>query len=188
LEKLRSFFDHAVAQLQSLLDQILFQLAELFFQIQAGRCKVDGGTPFFSPLLYSERTRLSGRMMLELSSATLRSMIFSNSPDVPREIIIHERIQSVRGNGAHIFFQLAGKFFEKILRQQRNILPPLPQRGKVQLDHVQSKEKVFPEPSLDDLPFQVSIRSREDADIHAHGLGLAHAHEFPFLNHAEGLT
>ena len=74
-----------------------------------------------------------------------------------------------------------------MLHQQRDVLPPLAQRGKLNGDHVQPVVQVLPKPSGGDLFRQIARGSGDQAHFHPGRLHPAHAFELALLDGAQEL-
>jgi hypothetical protein len=75
---------------------------------------------------------------------------------------------------------------EERLGQYRDVVGAVTKRH-LQRDHVQAMVKIGSEQALRDGLFEIAVRRREDAHVHAHGLGAADALERPLLQHAQDL-
>ncbi len=76
---------------------------------------------------------------------------------------------------------------EEMLRQREDVLPPVPQGGEEDGDHVEPVVEVLPERAPRHHLFQVGVRRRDDPDVHGYGPVLPEALERPFLQNAQQL-
>ena len=83
-----------------------------------------------------------------------------------------------------VFF---GQRAEKMLRQQRNVFAPFPQRRQHEIDHVQPIVQVFTKDACGNGFFKVAMRRRQDADIDRACFGRPDRPDFAFLQYPEQL-
>ena len=74
-----------------------------------------------------------------------------------------------------------------MLREDRDVRPPLAKRGHAHRDDVQPVEQVLAERALLDHLSQVAVGRGDDADVHLDRLRVADALELTRLNHAQEL-
>src|SRR5262249_7760103 len=87
----------------------------------------------------------------------------------------------------NLLLELLGKFQQKLLGQQRNIVAPVAQSRQVHLHYVESVVQILAEFALLYHLAQISVRGAHQADIDANGLVGAQALEIAFLQHAQQL-
>ena len=78
-------------------------------------------------------------------------------------------------------------FPDELRHQEGNVTFPVPQRGKLDVEHVEPEVEVPPE--LTDLHERPNflVRGRDDPDVHAYGLLPADPEELPFLQDSQQL-
>src|SRR5882762_10647458 len=105
--------------------------------------------------------------------------------DVPGPVPQEERLARVGGErGA----PLAGVPRGEVLRQERNVLPPLAQRRNADGDDVEPVEEILPEPPrFDGLP-EVLVGGGDHARVHLDGSALPHPADLAFLQDAQELS
>src|SRR6266850_6388513 len=74
---------------------------------------------------------------------------------------------------------------DEVLHQDRNVFPPLSQRGHLEWEHVESIEEILAEYSLGHRGRQVTIGRRDDAYVDPDPILAAHPIEFPLLEDAQ---
>ena len=79
------------------------------------------------------------------------------------------------------------KAFQEELRQRNNVFPAFPQGREDDMDGVDAVVQVFAETAFPYQLFQVHVGGADKPDIHRDGLGAAHAHHAPALNHPQQL-
>ena len=102
-------------------------------------------------------------------------------------MVIHQHLESF---GAETVSRLAVLFavlLRKKLDQGRDVFLALPQRRKLNIDHIEAVIKVFAESSVVHQPFQVDIGCRNDPGIHLDRVVGAQPHEFLLLDNAQEL-
>src|SRR6185436_11049433 len=77
--------------------------------------------------------------------------------------------------------------FEEVLREQRHIVTPLPQRREVDADDVQAIVEVLAEAAVLHLLLQIDVGGGNDADVDLDRLHAAEAHELTLLHDAQQL-
>src|SRR5277367_3448524 len=96
-------------------------------------------------------------------------------------------MQGLRRKPPRLLLELLRRFQQKLLREQWDIVAPLPQRRQMHLDDIQSVEEIFAEfPLLDHLR-EVSIGCANQANVDAYGLVASQSLKISFLNHAQQL-
>src|SRR5260221_2202971 len=80
---------------------------------------------------------------------------------------------------------LAGKFFQEMTDQQRNVFSTAAQGRQVNRDHVQAIEKIFAELAFTYQQVQVNIGCRDDSDIDLELMDSAQVHELTVLQDAQ---
>ena len=73
------------------------------------------------------------------------------------------------------------------MRQRKNLLAPLAQRGNYDFDDVQPEEQVLPEMSLAHRSVEIAIRRRDDAHVGGASAGFPDALELLVLEEPEQL-
>lgn len=73
------------------------------------------------------------------------------------------------------------ELLQEMLYQEGDVLSPVPEGRKRQLDDLQAVVKVFPELAALHLCLQVLVGGRDDSNIHPHRLRVSHSLEFLFL-------
>src|SRR6516162_4376588 len=81
--------------------------------------------------------------------------------------------------------RFSGILLDEIRCQQRNIFTPVAERRQSYRDHVETIEQILPEGSALDGVLNVSIRSRNEADINLNRARSAHAFEFALLQNSQ---
>ena len=76
---------------------------------------------------------------------------------------------------------------EKDLRQQFDVLPPLPQRRQAQHEHGQPKIEILAQPAVAHERFRGLVRGGHDADVHENLLAPADPNEAARFEHAQQL-
>src|SRR5579864_915252 len=74
---------------------------------------------------------------------------------------------------------------EEVLRQPRNFFSPLTKRWNVNVDHIETIEKVLAKLSLTDCLFEVAMRGGNDAYVYFDRLIASQPQEFSILEHLE---
>src|SRR6185369_1044569 len=71
--------------------------------------------------------------------------------------------------------------------EHRYVVPALPQRRQIDLQHAESIEEIGTKRAILDELSQRLVRGRDDAYVNLDRLRPAHAHELPLLEHAHEL-
>ena len=74
------------------------------------------------------------------------------------------------------------------MHQQRNIFATLPQRRKIDADHVEAIEEIFAELAFPHQLAEIDVGGGDDAHIHLNLLHAAQMHELAVLQHAQNLA
>src|SRR5580698_8991129 len=96
-------------------------------------------------------------------------------------------MQSLRRKPPRLLLELLRRFQQKLLREQWDIVAPLPQRRQTHLDDIQSVEKIFAEFPLLDHFRKVPIGCANQANVNVYGLVAPQSLKISFLNHAQQL-
>src|SRR5580704_3512965 len=89
--------------------------------------------------------------------------------------------------GLHRLAIALGVTAQEISSQRWNVLTAIAERGNLNLDCVQTEEKILPEASGRDFLIEVGIGGGDDPHIHAAGLGRSDAFHLTAFEHAEQL-
>jgi hypothetical protein len=76
---------------------------------------------------------------------------------------------------------------DKMLRQERNILHAFTQWREMDVDDVETVEKVFPENAALARDLEVAVRRSDEPEVHADLAHSADTHDLPFLQYAQDL-
>ena len=80
-----------------------------------------------------------------------------------------------------------GELAQEVVREQRQVVQPFPQRRNRQGDDLQPVVEIFPERALRDRLLQVAVRRREQPEVHVDVAAAADPHDLPLLKHAQQL-
>lgn len=109
-------------------------------------------------------------------------------PHIPRPGIIFKDLHRV---GTDLFDHFPMTFTESFgikFYEERDILPPLPERGDGYRKDIEPVEKVFSELAFFDLFLKMAIGGRYDPNVHFHCSGTAQALKLSALNDFEQLS
>src|SRR5256885_4437561 len=93
-------------------------------------------------------------------------------PDVARIIVAHQIVLSALAESFDPLLEPPREALAEVVREERNILPPLPKRGELYLEDAEPVVQVLAEVSLLERALQVPVRSGDHADIDPERLGV----------------
>src|SRR4051794_3252293 len=105
--------------------------------------------------------------------------------DVSRPVIGEERLASFGGERRSSY---PGVLRREVLREERHVLEPLPQRRQPDGDDVQAIEKVLEEAARLHLGREILVAGGDDPRVHLHRRGLADPADLALLEHAQELS
>ena len=86
-----------------------------------------------------------------------------------------------------ILFRFRREPLQEIIRQDRDILLSLSQRGQRNRDDIQAMVEIFTKGADPDRLVKIAIRRRNDSNVHDDRLGPAHPFEFALLKESQEL-
>ena len=107
--------------------------------------------------------------------------------DVARPAVAREPFQRVVRNGPHGLAEERAEVLEEVIAEQRDVVPPLPERRNREVHHVEAVVEVFAEPPVRDVLFEVSRCRGDHANVHLLGLRLPDRAHLLFLQHPQEL-
>ena len=90
----------------------------------------------------------------------------SQLPHVPRPVVLRQYLEGRVGTPVDLLAVAADACLEKVSHQKGNVLPPLPEGRNPDLDDVEPKEEVLPEPASSHFVVDVAIRRGHEADVY----------------------
>src|SRR5690348_3132832 len=133
------------------------------------------------------QAEISGADKLSLGKqyAPLDSVI--QLADVSRPRVFMEKLCRARIEPRNAFSVALRVAAQKMVRQQGDVFAAFPQRWKMNLDGVQSKEQILPESSRSGLGAYIRVGSRQHAHVHPSRRRGADSFEFARLQHSQQL-
>src|SRR5689334_6145938 len=107
--------------------------------------------------------------------------------NVPGPGIIAQKGVSFRCQLFRLACISVSKLTKEVLRQQRNVLDPLPERRHVERDYVQTIKQVLTEVSPRYFFFQILVCRRDDADVDTNRLLRTNRFKALFIESSENL-
>src|SRR3990170_8952424 len=95
-------------------------------------------------------------------------------PHVPRPRVHHEPLQERPRNPPPLPVVLLTVLLPKLLHQNRNLLPPLPERGDVNVHHIQPIVEILPKRPLPHRPLEFLVRRGNHPHVHPNVPPTAH--------------
>src|SRR5206468_4344353 len=77
--------------------------------------------------------------------------------------------------------------FPEVVREERDILAPLSERGQLDVEHVEAVVEILAKGPIRESALHVAVRGRDDANINPPGFLGAHGADFPALKRTEEL-
>ena len=107
--------------------------------------------------------------------------------DVARPRVGLEGDEGLRGDAADGLLELVGILPDEVLHEQRDVPPPVPERGHRDRHHVQPIVEVLAESLLAHGLLEILVSRGDDPHVHLEALRSADPLELPLLEHAEEL-
>jgi len=98
-------------------------------------------------------------------------------PDIPRPLIPREQLGDLGGELPDVLAELQIELADEMLRQDEDVLPPVPEGGHDDGEGVYPEIEVFPEMPRGDRGLEVPVGRDDDPHVHADVLRAAEAPE-----------
>ena len=107
-------------------------------------------------------------------------------PDVAGPAVLQQGRFGV-GRKALLHAELLAVLLQEALSQREDGILPFPQRGHIEIDHIDAVVEVLPEKAPLHQPAEVAVGGQDHPDIHRDRLAAAHAHHLPGLQDPQQL-
>ena len=108
-------------------------------------------------------------------------------PDIAGPAVLLQETLRSRLNAGDIPVELLIVFFDEIVNEKRNILPPFTQRRNPQGNDAQAVIEILPEFAADDELFKILVGRRNDVYIHRDQVAAADSVDLPVGKHPQDL-